>query len=47
MLKKIVLVALFLAPTTIAAAGTAFAHSAPKVPVPMAPKGICAPGMRC
>jgi hypothetical protein len=47
MLKKIVLVALFVVSAAAATAGTVFAHSAPKAPVPMAPQGICAPGMRC
>jgi hypothetical protein len=47
MLKKIVLVALFVASGTVAAAGTVFAHSAPKAPVPAAPQGFCGPGMHC
>jgi hypothetical protein len=47
MLKKIVLVALFAASTAIAAVGTVFAHPAMKAPIPEAPQGLCAPGMRC
>ena len=42
MLKKIVLVALFVAAS---ATGTVFAHSAMKAPVAEAPQGLCAPGM--
>jgi hypothetical protein len=44
MLKKIVLVALFVAAS---ATGTVFAHSATKAPVPTAPQGLCAPGTKC
>lgn len=43
MLKKIVLVALFVASATIAAAGTVSARSAVKAPIPAAPKGFCPP----
>ena len=45
MLKKIVLVALFLASAAVAATGTVFAHSAMKAPVPEAPQGLCPPPM--
>ena len=41
MLKKIVLVALFVASAAIGTAGTVFAHSAMKAPVPEAPQGFC------
>ncbi len=44
MLKKIVLVALFVAAS---ATGTVFAHSATKAPVPTAPRGLCPWGMDC
>ncbi len=42
MIKKIVLVALFVAASATA---TVFAHSATKVPVPTTPKGFCPPVM--
>jgi hypothetical protein len=42
MLKKIVLVALFVAASTT---GTVFAHSPTKAPVPTAPKNLCPVGM--
>jgi hypothetical protein len=45
MLKKIVLVALFVASAAIAATGTVFAHSATKAPVPTAPRALCPWGM--
>jgi|1185.fasta_scaffold285055_2 hypothetical protein len=45
MLKKIVLVALFVVSAAVGATGTVFAHSAMKAPVPEAPQGICVPGM--
>jgi hypothetical protein len=43
MLKKIVLVALFVASAAVGATGTVRAHSAPKVPVLTAPHGLCVP----
>lgn len=46
MLKKIVLVALFVASGTVAAAGPVFAHPSQKAPVPTAPKGFC-PNIFC
>ena len=46
MLKKIVLIALFVASTAVGATGTVFAHSVQKAPVPTAPKGFC-PGLLC
>ncbi len=47
MLKKIVLVALFVASATIAAAGTVFAHPTMKAPVPETPRGFCPLGNHC
>jgi hypothetical protein len=47
MLKKIVLVALFIASASIAAAGTVFARPTQKAPVPAAPELLCRPGMIC
>jgi hypothetical protein len=47
MLKKIVLVALFVASTTVAAASTVLAYPTQKAPVPAAPKGFCPITMIC
>lgn len=47
MLKKIVLVALFVASTAIGATGTVFAHPARKAPVPTAPQGFCPMAFVC
>ena len=44
MLKKIVLVALFVASTTIAAGGTVFAHQAQQAPLPKPPQSFCPMG---
>ena len=44
MLKKIVLVALFVVSAAAATTGTVFAHSARKAPVLTAPQGFCLPG---
>jgi hypothetical protein len=44
MLKKIVLVALFVAAS---ATGTVFARPAMKAPVPEAPRGFCPLGNHC
>lgn len=43
MLKKIVLVALFVASAAVGATGTVFAHPVLKAPVPKAPQGFCPP----
>ncbi len=47
MLKKIMLVALFAASATIAATGTVSAHPTRRVPLPVAPQGLCRPGLPC
>jgi hypothetical protein len=47
MLKKIVLVALFVVSATIGATGAVFAHPTVKAPVPAAPKGFCPMGIFC
>jgi hypothetical protein len=43
MLKKIMLVALFVATAAVGAAGTVWAHPTQTAPVPKAPKGFCPP----
>jgi hypothetical protein len=45
MLKKIVLVALFVASAAIGTTGTVFAHSSQKAPGPKAPQLFCPPGL--
>ena len=47
MLKKIVLVALFVASAAIATTGTVSAHSVTISPEPNAPQGFCAVGIFC
>ena len=47
MLKKIVLVALFVVSAAAATTGTVFAHSAQKVPVLTAPQGFSCPAGHC
>jgi hypothetical protein len=46
MLKKIVLVALFVA-SAAATTSTVFAHSAQTAPVPTAPQGFSCPAGKC
>jgi hypothetical protein len=45
MLKKIVLIALFVASAAVGATATVSAHSATKAPVPTAPQALCPTGM--
>ena len=47
MLKKIVLVALFVVSAAAVTAGTVFAHSAHRAPVPTAPQGFPCPAGIC
>ena len=47
MLKKIVLVALFVASAAVATTGTVFAHSVTMAPEPTAPQGFCVMGVFC
>ena len=47
MLKKIVLVALFVASAAVGTVGTVSAHPATMDPVPTTPQGFCWMGMPC
>jgi hypothetical protein len=47
MLKKIVLVALFVASAAVGATGTASAQPVTSAPVPTAPQAFCAMGLFC
>lgn len=47
MLKKIVLVALFVASAAVGTAGTVSAHPAMSAPVPTPPQGFCVMAMFC
>jgi len=47
MLKKIVLVALFVASAAVGTAGTVFAHPTQKAPIAPAPKGFPCPAGLC
>jgi hypothetical protein len=47
MLKKVVLVALFVVSAAAATAGTVFAHSAQRAPLPTTPQGFPCPAGIC